>query len=164
MPEILSNFLEYLQKFINHAHFTINGDDMKKMAKHTLNRGSSKRVEIIDITEDINDILSKCKIKEGIVNIFAKHSTAGIVINENESGLVKDFQNSLESLIPTGKEYLHDRIDNNADSHIRSFFIGSSETIPVENGSLSLGTWQSVFFVELDGPRNRRFVVTVIGE
>ena len=135
-----------------------------EMAKYTLNKGSNKRVEIIDITKDLNDILSKCKIKEGIVNIFAKHSTAGIVINENESGLVKDFQNALESLIPTGKGYLHDRIDNNADSHIRSFFIGSSETIPVDNGSLSLGTWQSVFFVELDGPRNRKFIVTVIGK
>jgi len=134
------------------------------MERYTLNKRSNKRVEIIDITKDLNDILAKCEIKEGIVNIFAKHSTAGIVINENESGLVKDFQNSLESLIPTGNNYLHDRIDNNADSHIRSFFIGSSETIPMENGSLSLGTWQSVFFVELDGPRSRKFVVTIIGE
>ena len=136
-----------------------------EMAKYTLNIGSNKRVEIIDITKDLSGILTKCKIKEGIVNIFAKHSTAGIVINENESGLVKDFQNTLESLIPTGQGYLHDRIDNNADSHIRAFFIGSSETIPIENGHLSLGTWQSVFFIELDGPRsNRKFVVTVIGE
>ena len=135
-----------------------------KMAKYTLTKGSNKRVEIIDMTKDINDILIRCEVKDGIVNIFAKHSTAGIVINENESGLVKDFQNSIESLIPTGNNYLHDRIDNNADSHIRSFFIGSSETIPLENGLLSLGTWQSVFFVELDGPRNRKFVVTVMGE
>ncbi len=139
------------------------GDDMV-IAKYTLNRGSNKRVEIIDITKDLNDILARCKIKEGLMNIFAKHSTAGIVINENESGLVKDFQNAIESLIPTGKGYLHDRIDNNADSHIRAFFIGSSESIPVENGHLSLGTWQSVFFVELDGPRNRKFIVTVISD
>lgn len=134
------------------------------MLKFELSKGSNKRVEIIDITKDLNDILAKCKIKEGIINIFARHSTAGIVINENESGLVKDFQNALESLIPENKNYLHDRIDNNADSHIRAFFIGSSETIPLERSSLSLGTWQSVFFVELDGPRNRKFVVTVMGE
>lgn len=140
-----------------------NGDHME-MAKYVLTKGSNKRVEIIDITQDLNDILAKCKIKEGIINVFARHSTAGIVINENESGLIKDFQNALESLIPTGKGYLHDRIDNNADSHIRSFFIGSSETIPLENGFLSLGTWQSVFFVELDGPRARKFVITVMGE
>jgi secondary thiamine-phosphate synthase enzyme len=135
-----------------------------EMEKFVLNKGSSKRVEIIDMTQDINDILAKSKIKDGLINIFARHSTAGIVINENESGLVKDFQNALESLIPENKNYLHDRIDNNADSHIRSFFIGSSETIPIENGYLSLGTWQSVFFVELDGPRSRKFVVTVMGE
>lgn len=135
-----------------------------EMAKYVVNKGSNKRVEIIDMTEDINDILTKSKIKDGLINIFAKHSTAGIVINENESGLVKDFQNAIESLIPENNNYLHDRIDNNADSHIRSFFIGSSETIPVENGHLSLGTWQSIFFVELDGPRNRKFVITVMGE
>ena len=132
--------------------------------KFVLNKGSNKRVEIIDMTQDINDILTKSKIKDGLINVFAKHSTAGIVINENESGLVKDFQNALESLIPENNNYLHDKIDNNADSHIRSFFIGSSETIPVENGYLSLGTWQSIFFVELDGPRNRKFVITVMGE
>ena len=134
------------------------------MEKYVLNKESNKRVEIIDMTQDINDILTQSKIKNGLVNIFAMHSTAGIVINENESGLVKDFQNVIESLIPENNNYLHDRIDNNADSHIRSFFIGSSETIPMENGRLSLGTWQSVFFVELDGPRNRKFVITVMGE
>ena len=135
-----------------------------EMAKYVLNKGSSKRVEIIDMTSDINDILIKSKIKDGLINIFARHSTAGIVINENESGLVKDFQNTIESLIPENNNYFHDKIDNNADSHIRSFFIGSSETIPVENGSLNLGTWQSVFFVELDGPRNRKFVITIMGK
>ena len=137
---------------------------MMGMEKYVLNKESNKRIEIIDMTQDINDILTKSKIKNGLVNIFAMHSTAGIVINENESGLVKDFQNVIESLIPENNNYLHDKIDNNADSHIRSFFIGSSETIPMENGLLSLGTWQSVFFVELDGPRNRKFVITVMGE
>ena len=137
---------------------------MVGMEKYVLNKESNKRIEIIDMTQDINDILTKSKIKNGLVNIFAMHSTAGIVINENESGLVKDFQNAIESLIPENNNYLHDRIDNNADSHIRSFFIGSSETIPMENGLLSLGTWQSVFFVELDGPRNRKFVITAMGE
>ena len=134
------------------------------MERYVLNKGSSKRVEIIDMTSDINDILIKSKIKDGLINIFARHSTAGIVINENESGLVKDFQNTIESLIPENNNYFHDKIDNNADSHIRSFFIGSSETIPIENGSLNLGTWQSVFFVELDGPRNRKFVITIMGK
>ena len=94
-----------------------------EIEKFVLNKGSNKRVEIIDMTQDINDILTKSKIKDGLINVFAKHSTAGIVINENESGLVKDFQNALESLIPENNNYLHDRIDNNADSHIRSFLL-----------------------------------------
>lgn len=134
-----------------------------EIIKYQLNKSSSKRIEIIDITTDINQILAGCKINEGIINIFAVHSTAGIVINENESRLIGDFKNSLEKLIPENNNYGHDRIDNNADSHIRAFFIGSSETIPFSGKSLSLGTWQSVFFVELDGPRNRKFVVTIIG-
>ena len=135
-----------------------------EIMKYQLKKGSSKRVEIIDITKDINDILSGCKINEGIINIFAVHSTAGIVVNENETRLIKDFQNSLEKLIPENDNYGHDKIDNNADSHIRAFFIGSSETIPFSDNSLSLGTWQSVFFVELDGPRNRKFIITIMGK
>ena len=125
---------------------------------------SNKRMEIIDMTDDINDLLVKHQISEGLINVFAKHSTAGIVINENESRLIEDFQNTLKTLIPENNNYGHDIIDNNADSHIRAFLIGSSETIPVNNGSLDLGTWQRVFFIELDGPRTRNFQVTIIGK
>lgn len=132
--------------------------------KYELNKKSSRRMEIIDITMDINDILSECKINEGLINIFAVHSTAGIVINENEPRLIYDFQNSLQKLVPENDNYGHDMIDNNADSHIRTFLIGNSETIPFSANSLTLGTWQSVFFVELDGPRNRKFKLTVIGK
>ncbi len=85
-----------------------------------------------------------------------------MLINENEPGLLKDFQNALENLVPSNVNYQHDRIDNNADSHIRSFLIGNSETIPLNNGKLDLGTWQSIFFVELDGPRRRKVTVTVM--
>ena len=112
-----------------------------------------ERMEIINITTEINFILEKNSIKKGLVNIYSKHSTSGIVINEDEPGLLKDFQNTLETLVPSNGNYKHDRIDNNADSHIRSFLIGNSETIPLYNGKLDLGTWQSIFFVELDGPR-----------
>lgn len=125
---------------------------------------SNKRMEIIDMTNDINDLLVKHQINEGLINVFVKHSTAGIVINENESRLIADFQNTLKTLIPENNNYGHDLIDNNADSHIRAFLIGSSETIPVKNGSLDLGTWQRVFFIELDGPRTRNFQVTIIGK
>ncbi len=132
--------------------------------KDEFTKKSSKRMEIIDVTNDVNDILKKYQLNEGIVNVFARHSTAGIVINENESRLKKDFENTLQTLIPENNNYGHDLIDNNADSHIRAFFTGSSETIPINKGSLDLGTWQSVFFVELDGPRTRSFAVTIIGK
>ena len=135
-----------------------------EIIKDAFRKKSNKRMEIIDVTQDINDLLVKHQINDGIINVFAKHSTTGIVINENESRLIKDFENTLETLIPENNNYGHDLIDNNADSHIRAFLIGSSETIPIKNSSLDLGTWQRVFFVELDGPRTRNFVVTIIGK
>ncbi|MDY9922984.1 secondary thiamine-phosphate synthase enzyme YjbQ [Methanobacterium sp.] len=123
-----------------------------------------ERVEIQDITREVESVLRNSGISEGLLNVYSRHSTSGVVINENESGLIRDFQLALGKLIPEGAGYQHDRIDNNADSHIRGFILGGSQTIPVENGRMMLGTWQSIFFVELDGPRQRKLTVTVIGE
>jgi secondary thiamine-phosphate synthase enzyme len=124
---------------------------------------TNERIEIKDITSVIQLIVKQSEYKSGIVNIYSKHSTSGITINENEPGLLKDFKAVLEDLIPFNGNYNHNCIDNNADSHIRSFLIGCSETIPLYDGKLDVGTWQSIFFVELDGPRNREIIVTVIG-
>jgi len=134
------------------------------LKRETVELTTSQRVEIHDITPDVESVLKTSGISEGLLNIYSRHSTSGVVINENESGLVKDFQLALQKLVPEGAGYQHDRIDNNADSHIRGFIIGGSQTIPVENGRLMLGTWQSIFFVELDGPRQRKITVTVMGE
>jgi len=123
-----------------------------------------ERLEIIDITHEVQLIVGKSGFNTGIVSIYSRHSTSGIVVNENELGLLEDFKGALEDLVPSNENYHHNRIDNNADSHIRSFFIGNSETIPLYSGKNDLGTWQSIFFVELDGPRTRRVTVTVIGE
>jgi secondary thiamine-phosphate synthase enzyme len=124
---------------------------------------TDKRIEIKDITHEIQLIVKQSHYNNGIVNVYSRHSTSGIVINENEAGLIKDFKAALEGLIPVEGNYNHNCIDNNADSHIRSFFIGSSETVPLYKGKLDLGTWQSIFFVEVDGPRNRKITVTIIG-
>jgi secondary thiamine-phosphate synthase enzyme len=132
--------------------------------RETVELNTSQRVEIHDITQDVEAVLKNTGISEGLLNVYSRHSTSGVVINENESGLVKDFQLALQKLVPEGAGYQHDRIDNNADSHIRGFIIGGSQTIPVENGQLMLGTWQSIFFVELDGPRHRKITVTVMGD
>lgn len=131
--------------------------------REILNVKTQERVELVDITSKVKDAVHGSGIKNGIVSIFTRHSTSGVVINENEFGLVDDFKDALNSLVPDGN-YKHNRIDNNADSHIKAFLIGSGETIPLEGGSLGLGTWQSIFFLELDGPRQRMVDVTVIGE
>ena len=124
---------------------------------------TNKKFEIIDITSSINQKLSNYKIDNGLVNIFTKHSTSAIVINENEKGLLKDFEFLLNNLVDDNYSYEHDKIDNNASSHLKSFLLSSSETIPVKNSKLDLGTWQSVFFVELDGSRLHRQVdLTII--
>jgi len=123
---------------------------------------TNKKFQIIDITSKINELTA---IEEGIVNIFSKHSTSAIVVNENENGLLEDFEFMLENLIDEKYSWQHDRIDNNATSHLKSFLLSSSETLPVKNSKLDLGTWQSVFFVELDGPRSSRTVnLTFVGK
>ncbi|MBO5841077.1 MAG: YjbQ family protein [Methanobrevibacter sp.] len=135
----------------------------------SLKLNSSSKFQIIDITRDIvailNEINNENKINEGIVNIFTKHSTSAICVNENEKGLLNDFEKVLKDLVKEKDNYKHDFIDNNAASHIRAFLLGSSETIPIVDGRLDLGTWQSIFFIELDGPRaNRTIDLTFIGE
>lgn len=125
------------------------------MTSKKLILNSNKNFEIIDITSMINQEID---IENGIVNIFSKHSTSAIVVNENESGLLNDLEVMLSDLLSDKYSWQHDRIDNNAKSHLKSFLLSSSETIPISNGKMDLGTWQSVFFIELDGPRKNRIV------
>lgn len=130
---------------------------------------SSSNFQIIDITSDIvailNDIEKENEMADGIVNIFTRHSTSAIRVNENEKGLLSDFEKVSKGIVKDNDKYKHDFIDNNAASHIRAFLLGSSETIPVIDGRLNLGTWQSIFFIELDGPRRDRTInLTFIGE
>ncbi|MEE3490521.1 MAG: secondary thiamine-phosphate synthase enzyme YjbQ [Methanobrevibacter sp.] len=132
------------------------------IVQKSLKLNTSKNFEIIDITSAINDLID---IDNGIISIFSRHSTTAIVVNENESGLLSDFEFMLENLVQDKFTYEHDRIDNNARSHLKSFLLSSSECLPIRNSRLDLGTWQSVFFVELDGPRsNRTLSLTIIGK
>ncbi len=119
--------------------------------------------EVMDITGEVKEIVKRKGVDSGICVIFTRHTTTGITINENESGLKRDILTLLNELIPKGGGYAHDRIDNNAHSHLRSVVLGSSVTIPIEGGGLALGTWQSILFIECDGPRKREACVTVIG-
>ena len=129
---------------------------------HSIKINTNRNFEIIDITSKINEVID---VENGIISIFSKHSTSAIVVNENESGLLNDLEFTLNNLITDKFTYQHDRIDDNAKSHLKSFLLSSSECLPIKNGRLDLGTWQSVFFIELDGPRHSRTIsLTIIGE
>ena len=129
---------------------------------HSLKINTRNNFEIIDITSQINELID---IEEGIVSIFSKHSTSAIVVNENEQGLLNDFELMLSNIVTDKFSYQHDCIDNNAKSHLKSFLLSSSECLPIKNSKLDLGTWQSVFFIELDGPRHARTItLTMVGE
>ena len=132
------------------------------LSQKTIILNTIKNFEIIDITSQINDLID---IDNGIISIFSRHSTTAIVVNENEQGLLNDLEFTLDNLIDDKFTYQHDRIDDNARSHLKSFILSSSECLPIRNSRLDLGTWQSVFFIELDGPRhNRQISLTMMGE
>jgi len=123
------------------------------------------KMEFIDITEDVKREVERSGVREGLVNVYTRHTTASIVINEDEEGLLKDFLASLQRIVPDDiYNYLHNRIDNNASGHIRSLMLSPEVSVPIKEGKLWLGTWQSIFFLELDGPRRRSFAITVLGE
>ena len=123
---------------------------------------TAKRTEFVDITGKINYFIKNSDISDCAILIFTKHTTSGLVVNENEPGLVDDMENALKRLIPGASGYKHDRIDSNADSHLRSLLLSTSLVLPVRDCRLNLGRWQSVFFVELDGPRSRVVVVRML--
>ena len=125
---------------------------------------TSRRVQVMDITHQIEKIVKESGVKKGICHIFLPHATASIILEEAEPGLMKDIERMIEEKFPRGAGYEHDRIDDNANSHLASGFIGQSRTYPVENGEILRGTWQRPLLVELDGPRTRRVVVTILGE
>ena len=125
---------------------------------------TSKRQELIDITNKVAAIVKKSKVKEGLCTVFAMHATAAVIINENaDPNICLDLIDSLNELIPRGK-WRHDKLDGNADAHIKSSILGPSETIPIKNSQLQLGTWQAVMLADFDGPRKRGIIVQVMGD
>lgn len=124
-------------------------------------------VDIVDITSDVQDVINKSKIKDGIVCVFVPGSTGSITSIEYEPGLMKDFPRVLEKIAPKGIHYDHHETwhDDNGHSHVRASLMGPSTTFPIKNGKLIHGTWQQLVFVELDtGPRNRNIIVQIVGE
>jgi len=122
---------------------------------------TSQETELVDITQRVKEIVKGAKARDGICVIHTPHTTTGIIVNENEARLREDILSTLDKVIPKGAGYQHDQIDHNAHSHLRAILLGHSVTVPIENDSLALGTWQSIFLVELDGPRKRTVHVSV---
>lgn len=125
---------------------------------------STKRRNVLhDITAEVEACVRRSSITSGICHVASLHTTAAVTINENaDPHVARDIERTLSSLIPHGEGYTH--MEGNADSHIKTTLTGVSVTVPVQQGALVCGTWQSVYFCEYDGPRSRRVAVTVIGE
>lgn len=130
--------------------------------------GSSSSIEFIDITDRVREAFAQSKIRDGSVTVFTRHTTTAVKVNERCGRLQQDMESLLCRAVPS-TSYRHDEdtIDGrpNARSHLMSLLLNASETIPASGGELMLGGWQSVFFVELDGPRQERSVIVkIMGE
>jgi secondary thiamine-phosphate synthase enzyme len=123
---------------------------------------TTKQCELLDITSQIESVVRKSEVKSGICYVFVPHTTAGVTINENaDPDVVKDILMEFEKIVPLKDNYLH--AEGNSAAHIKSSIVGCSQEVLIEGGSLRLGTWQSLFFCEFDGPRNRSVWVKVLG-
>ena len=134
---------------------------------------TEERVQLIDVTELVAERVRRSGIGHGLVCAQSRHTTAAVIVNENEPLLVDDFKRMLERLAPRGARYRHNELhrrrnlapdeSRNGDAHCRAVLLGASETLAVVDGALHLGRWQRVFLVELDGPRRRTLAVVVMG-
>jgi len=128
---------------------------------------TSAKDEIIDITDKVQDIVSKSGIDNGLACMFVAGSTAAVTTVEFEPGLVKDLKEAMDRLYPRGIDYEHHRRwgDGNGHSHVRAALVGPSLTVPIVDGRLLLGTWQQIVFLEFDNkPRSREVAVQIVGD
>ena len=131
--------------------------------------GSKEEFETIPITGKVEKIVKKSMVRNGSVTLFSQHTTGAIRVSEDEKSLLLDYKDFFEKLAPKKGAYGHNETNvdgrKNAHSHLQSMLLNSAETIPVKNGKMMLGTWKTIFFVELDGPRSeRKVIVQVMGE
>lgn len=129
----------------------------------SINVKTRSRTEFVNITSDVQKVVSESGVKNGMCYVYVPHTTAGVTINEGaDPSVVKDIVSTLNKQIPHSANYLH--MEGNSDAHIKTSLVGSSEAIIIDGGKLLLGTWQAIFFCEFDGARNRRITVKVLGE
>jgi len=126
---------------------------------------TKKQREIINITDEVQDIVSKSKVTDGMVLVSAMHITAAVFINDEEPGIKQDFLEWAERLAPFNPDYNHHRTgETNGDAHLKSILFHHEVIIPVTKGRLDFGPWQQVFYGEFDGQRKKRLVVKVLGD
>ncbi len=126
---------------------------------------TKKHREYINITDEIEGIVHKSGVEEGMVLVSAMHITAGVYVNDAEDGLIADIDEWLEGLAPFREEYRHHRTgETNGDSHLKSLLIHHEVIVPITKGTLDLGPWQQLYYAEFDGQRRKRLVVKVLGE
>ncbi|MGA7826478.1 MAG: secondary thiamine-phosphate synthase enzyme YjbQ [Geobacteraceae bacterium] len=122
---------------------------------------SRSRSELIDITQRVVDIVKKSGVSRGVVHLCCLHTTAGITVNEGADPDVRhDISRFFDSLVPVDAGF--DHAEGNSDAHVKSSLVGVSETLFIDDGQLLLGTWQSVYFCEFDGPRTRKVAVKIV--
>lgn len=127
---------------------------------------TSKRRELINITQDVISCLKESSIKEGMILINAMHITASVFINDDEQGLHNDFEKWLEHLAPEKpySQYQHNGFEDNADAHLKRTIMGREVVVAISEGKLDFGPWEQIFYYELDGKRKKRVLVKIIGE
>ncbi len=137
------------------------------MKSHTeyLTFKTRKHREYVHITPQVEEIVRASGIRDGMVLVSAMHITAGVYVNDDESGLIADIDAWLEQLAPFREEYRHHQTgEDNGDSHLKALLVHHQVILPVTAGKLDLGTWQRVFYAEFDGQRSKRVIVKVMGE
>lgn len=147
-----------------------NGGESSSMGVHVrrLEVQTSKRMEIHDLTEAVREMVRATGVTAGLVTLSTMHTTTAVFVNEPQSALLDDVQHLLERLVPRGDEWKHndprysDCDRSNADAHLRAIMLGSSVTLQVAEGALTMGQWQRVLMAELDGPRKRALVLQVL--
>jgi secondary thiamine-phosphate synthase enzyme len=137
---------------------------MKSLTEY-LTFHTKKHREYVHITPQVESIVRKSGVKDGIVLVSAMHITAGVYVNDHEDGLIEDIDKWLEGLAPFREDYLHHRTgEDNGDSHLKAILVHHQVILPITGGKLDLGTWQRVFYAEFDGQRSKRVIVKVMGE
>ncbi len=126
---------------------------------------TKKRRELVHLTPELVAILARSGIKEGMFLVSAMHITAGVFVNDDESGILRDIDEWAERLAPFREDYAHHRTgETNGDSHLKSLLVHHQVILPITGGKLDLGPWQQVFYAEFDGQRRKRVIIKVMGE